>query len=204
MVIQIAIWLDGFSNGGISDEKIESGDENSEKSSDTCAGSPTLEADSVLTTDESVLPKNLPLNDEVRLDNVLLSKNVNDDNLVLPNLAQKLFLTIVQEMMIAKPADELQNEELLTFIELVLAQKNTFCVKVVALLLRCQAESKNRRTIERALRQCEEVFGAFAKEQPEAFDRFNDVFGTGLPAMWKVCLSLLYMYIYQSTYSVFP
>lgn len=140
------------------------------------------------------MPKNLPLNDEVRLDNVLLSKTVNDDNLVLPNLAQKLFLTIVQEMMIAKPADELQNEELLTFIELVLAQKNTFCVKVVALLLRCQAESKNRRTIERALRQCEEVFGAFAKEQPEAFDRFNDVFGTGLPAMWKVCYSLIYIF----------
>ncbi|XP_066250051.1 tetratricopeptide repeat protein 27 [Euwallacea similis] len=143
------------------------------------------EIDTILTTDDAVLPKNLPLNDEVRLDNVAFSSNINE-NLVLPNLAQKLFLTIVQEMLIAKPEDELRNEELLPFVELILAQQNTFCVRVVALCLRSKAESKNRRTIERALRQCEEVLGAFTKEQPEAFDRFNDVFATGLPAMWKV------------------
>lgn len=86
-----------------------------------------------------MLPKNLPLNDDVRLENVSLTANVNE-NIILPNLAQKLFLTIVQEMLIAKPADELQNEELLPFVELILAQKNTFCVKVVALLLRFVTE----------------------------------------------------------------
>ncbi|CAG9761471.1 unnamed protein product [Ceutorhynchus assimilis] len=145
----------------------------------------TLELDTILNTDENLLPKNLPLNDDTRHENVCLCMDVNP-NLVLPNLALKLFLTIAQEMLIAKPSDELSTEELLPFVELILSQKSTFCVKVVALLLRCRAESKNRRTVERALRQCEEVLSRFTKEQPEAFDRFNDVFGTGLPAMWKV------------------
>ncbi|KAF7272418.1 tetratricopeptide repeat protein 27 [Rhynchophorus ferrugineus] len=141
--------------------------------------------DIALNTDESVLPKNLPLNDEVRLDNVAYSSNVNNE-VVLSNSAQKLFLTIVQEMLIAKPPDELQTEELLPFIELVLSHKNTFCVRVVALLLRCKSESKNRRTIERALRQCEEVINSFRNEQLLLCDRFNDVFSTGLPPLWKV------------------
>ncbi|ENN73565.1 hypothetical protein YQE_09814, partial [Dendroctonus ponderosae] len=117
----------------------------------------------------------------------LALKNVNE-NLVLSNISQKLMLTIVQQMLISKPADELQHEEILPFVESILAQKNTFCVRVVSLLLRCRAESKNRRTVERALRQCEEVLSAFRKDQPEAFDRFHDVFGSGLPAMWKVTI----------------
>lgn len=88
-----------------------------------------------LTTDDAVLPKNLPLNDDVRLDHVALSKNVNE-NLVLSNISQKLMLTIVQQMLISKPADELQQEEILPFVEYILSQKNTFCVRVVSLLLR--------------------------------------------------------------------
>lgn len=160
----------------------------SEKTGENVTSIPQLsDLDTILNTDDSLLPKNLPLNDDVRLDNVTYNDNLND-KIVLPNLAQKLFLTIVQEMLIAKPPDDLQNEELLPFIDLILAQKNTFCVRIVALLLRCRSESKNRRTIERALRQCEEVINSFRKEQPEAFDRFNDVFGCGLPPIWKVTI----------------
>lgn len=48
--------------------------------------------------------------------------------------------------------------------------------------------------MERALRQCEEVLSGFRKEQPEVLDRFNDVFGTGLPAMWKVNKSVFFFY----------
>ncbi|KAL1517088.1 hypothetical protein ABEB36_000897 [Hypothenemus hampei] len=170
----------------LNEDKVESSDESTGSSPQLSPENrPLYDIDTILSTDATVMPKDLPLNDDVRLDNIELSTNVNE-NIVLPNLAQKLFLVIVQEMLIAKPVDELQNEELLPFLELVLTQKNTFCVRIVALLLRCKAESKNRRTVERALRQCEEILCASKQEQPEVCDRFNDVFGSGLPTNWKV------------------
>ncbi|XP_050294803.1 tetratricopeptide repeat protein 27 [Anthonomus grandis grandis] len=146
---------------------------------------PVTDTDTILSTDESEFPKDLPLNDDVILDNVELQADVNE-NVVLSNLPQKLFLTVVQEVLIAKPSSDLENESMLPFLELILGQKNTFCVKVVALLLRSRLESKSQRTVERSLRQCEEVLDAFKKEKPEPFDRFIDVFGCGLQASWKI------------------
>ncbi|XP_060535101.1 tetratricopeptide repeat protein 27 [Cylas formicarius] len=136
--------------------------------------------------DDEVLPKNLPLNDEVLLEDVSFANGVVTECAVLPNLAQKLLLTVVQEMLVSKPQDELHAEELQPIIQSVLAQRNSFCVRVVALLLRCKLESKNRRTVERALTQCEEVLHAFRREKPDVFDRAVDVFGCGVQPIWKV------------------
>ncbi|XP_030766023.1 tetratricopeptide repeat protein 27 isoform X2 [Sitophilus oryzae] len=169
----------------INEEKTQNTNSNERTNGNIESTTQHYDFDIALNTDDSVLPKNLPLNDDVRLDNVAYTNSINGE-IVLSNSAQKLFLTIVQEMLIAKPPDELQTEELLPFIELVLSHKNTFCVRVVALLLRCKSESKNRRTIERALRQCEEVINSFRNEQLQLCDRFNDVFSTGLPPLWKV------------------
>lgn len=132
------------------------------------------------------VPKNIPLNDDVRLNSVEFSAKDSIDNVSLTNMEQKLFVTIVQEMLIAKPQDELQTEELHPFIDLILNQKNTFSVRVITLLLRCKLESKNRRSIERSLAQCEEIINGFKRDSPHFLNRVADVFGIGMPPMWKV------------------
>lgn len=134
---------------------------------------------------EEHLPKNVPLNDDVLLNNVEFAGDI-DKKPTLSATRQKLFITIVQEKLIAKPQDELISEEVQPFLELILNQKNSYAVRVVALLMRCKLESKNRRTIERSLAQCEEVINCFNLENPPYLYKIADVFSTGFPPIWKV------------------
>lgn len=138
-----------------------------------------------LTVESTDVPNDIPLNDDVRLNKIEFTERKEDD-VMLTNLEQKLFLTIVQEILVSKPKDELQVEELQPFINFILAQSNTYSVRVVALLLRCKFESKNRRTIQRSLMQYEEIIRSWAKEVPHSLDRAVDVFGTGLPPIWEI------------------
>nr|CAH7741530.1 unnamed protein product [Callosobruchus chinensis] len=139
------------------------------------------------TTDETTkdAPADVPLNDDIRLNSIEF-QGKKDEPPTLTNLEQKLFITIIQEMLIAKPQAELQAEELQPFIDLILSQKNTYSVRVVACLLRCKLESDNRRTIERSLGQCEEIVNSVKRENPTFLYRVQDAFATGLPPIWKV------------------
>ncbi|RZB40455.1 tetratricopeptide repeat protein 27, partial [Asbolus verrucosus] len=134
--------------------------------------------------DDITIPQNFPLNDDVRLNQVAFSGG--HEFTKLPNTEQKLILAIVQQNLITSPSDELQTEEIFPFIEIILNQKNTYTVRVMALLLRCKLENKNKRTIERCLKQCEDIVNSFSKESPHVLNRIGDVFGTALPPIWKV------------------
>ncbi|KAG5890129.1 hypothetical protein JTB14_027796 [Gonioctena quinquepunctata] len=135
-------------------------------------------------SDDDSVPKDIPLNDDVRLNSIEFQEVA--EKISIGNIEQKLFITIVQEMLIAKPQDELQSEELQPFIDMILKQRNTYAVRVVALLLRCKLESKSRRTIERSLGQCEEIINSFKRPEPPFLNRVSDVFGSGMPPIWKV------------------
>ncbi|XP_023018617.2 tetratricopeptide repeat protein 27 [Leptinotarsa decemlineata] len=135
--------------------------------------------------DDHNVPKNISLNDDTRLDSIELSEP-DAENARIANSEQKLFINIVQEMLIAKPQDELQTEELQPFVNMVLKQKNSYAVRIAALLLRCKLEMKNKRTVERSLSQCEEIINSFKKEEPPVLKRIADVFATGMPPIWKV------------------
>lgn len=142
---------------------------------------PPLERIEVDNTD---VPKDIPLDDDVRLNQIDFVGD-SETHVALTNLEQKLILTVIQEMLISRPQDELQPEELQPFINFILNQKNTYSVRVVALLLRCKFESKNRRTVERSLLQCEELINAQKRKNPHYLNRVVDVFGSGIPPIWK-------------------
>ncbi|KAK9882375.1 hypothetical protein WA026_020898 [Henosepilachna vigintioctopunctata] len=131
------------------------------------------------------VPQNVLLKDDVRLESIAFAEGPTKV-LDFPNTEQKLFLTRVHEILIAKPADDLQNEELQPFIDLILGQKNTWSVRVATLLLRCKLEVKFRRTIERTLAQCREILDSYERSTPHVLNRFADVFSTGLVPMWSV------------------
>ncbi|CAG9862170.1 unnamed protein product [Phyllotreta striolata] len=138
-----------------------------------------------LEANDSHLPKDIPLNDDVRLNNIEFSEDLGEI-CKLGILEQKLFVTFIKDMLISKPQDELQVEEIMAFVDMILCQKNSYAIRAVTLLLRSLLESKNRRTIERSLSQCEEIIGSLKREEPEALIRIYDVFGTGMPPIWKV------------------
>lgn len=132
------------------------------------------------------LPLNVELKDDVRLNKIKFSDNLDLSPFDFPNTEQKLFLTRAQKMLIAKPQDDLQAEELEPFISLILSQKNTWAVRMATLLFRCKLEIKFRRTVERTMAQLEEIINAYQKPTPHPLSRIADVFGTGLSPLWKV------------------
>lgn len=133
----------------------------------------------------TIVPQDIPLNDDLRLNKIEFSGNI-EENIMITHLEQKLLLIIVQEMLVSKPVDELQTEEMQPFINFLLSQKNTYGVRMVTLLLRCKFEIKHRRTIERSLLQCEEILKFWKTKNCHYIERIVDVFGVGIPPIWKI------------------
>lgn len=131
------------------------------------------------------IPKNLTLEDQVRLDALKYADDMSQDTL-FPNTEQKLLLLVVQDMMISRPQDDLYYEEIQPFLELILSQNNTWTMRAITLLIRCKMESEHKRTIERSMLQCEEVLEHIKKDTPHPLNRLGNVYGTGFPPIWKI------------------
>lgn len=131
-----------------------------------------------------VLPTNLMLHDDIRLENVKYAEEL-IYNYEFSDIDQKLLLLIVQEMMNSKPQDDLFHEEIQPFFNMILAQKNTWTTRVATLLVRCKAEAKQNRTIERSLQQCDEILNAIKKDEPPTLNRIGGVFSSGLQPFWR-------------------
>lgn len=131
-----------------------------------------------------VLPTNLMLHDDIRLENVQYAEEL-IYNYEFSDIDQKLLLLIVQEMMNSKPQDDLFHEEIQPFFNMILAQKNTWTTRVATLLIRCKAEAKQNRTIERSLQQCDEILNAIKKDEPPSLNRIGGVFSCGLQPFWR-------------------
>lgn len=132
---------------------------------------------------ETILPKDVKLDDETRLEQISFADSVETPN--LPNTEQELLIAIIHKMQISKPQDELYYEEIKPFIDALLCQNNTWTVRAVTLLMRSQLESKHNRTIERSFMQVEEIFNCINMTDSNQLTRVSGVFGTALQPIWK-------------------
>lgn len=130
------------------------------------------------------VPHNVTLQDDVRIDAISYLDNTRN-NMLFPNTEQMLLLTIVQHMMISQPLDSIYYEELKPFLDIILSQNNTWSVRTSTLLLRSKLESKQNRTIERSLQQCEEIVNCINNNEPHPLLRIDGVYGTALEPTWK-------------------
>ncbi|KAJ8722438.1 hypothetical protein PYW07_003618 [Mythimna separata] len=140
----------------------------------------------------SQLPPDLELQDDVRLNKIAYTEAISQAE--LPSLEQILCLLTVQYLMKAQPKDELMNEELAPYIEAVLTQKKgAWPTRVAALLIRCKLEANHKRTVERAMLQCETIVND--KTGATSTTRLSYLWATGLqPAwMWRQQLADLYL-----------
>lgn len=141
---------------------------------------------------DAELPPDLELQDDVRLNKIEYAETISQAE--LPSLEQILCLLTVQYLMKAQPKDALMDEELAPYIEAVLTQKKgAWPTRVAALLIRCKLEANHKRTVERAMLQCETIVND--KTGASSTTRLSYLWATGLqPAwMWRQQLADLYL-----------
>nr|XP_026489913.1 tetratricopeptide repeat protein 27-like [Vanessa tameamea] len=140
----------------------------------------------------SNLPPEIELQDDVRLNKIQFNENILQAE--LPSLEQTLCLLTVQYLQKSQPKDDLMTEELQPYIETVLSQKKgPWSTRVAALLIRCKLEANHKRTVERAMMQCETIVND--KSRVSNTSRLSYLWATGLsPAWnWKQQLADLYL-----------
>ncbi|KAF9824095.1 hypothetical protein SFRURICE_002216 [Spodoptera frugiperda] len=138
------------------------------------------------------LPPDLELQDDLRLSRIQYTESISQAE--LPSLEQILCLLTVQYLIKAQPKDELMNEELEPYIAAVLSPKRgAWPTRVAALLIRCKLEANHKRTVERAMLQCETIVND--KTGASSTTRLSYLWGTGLqPAwVWRQQLADLYL-----------
>ncbi|CAH2073308.1 unnamed protein product, partial [Iphiclides podalirius] len=129
----------------------------------------------------SELPPDIELQDDVRLNKIQFIDKISQAE--LPSLEQTLCLLTVQYIQMSRPKDDLMVEELQPYIEAVLSQqKGPWSTRVAALLIRCKLESNHKRTVERAMLQCETIVND--KTCVAATSRLSYLWASGLPPAW--------------------
>lgn len=100
----------------------------------------------------------LKLNDDTRLEIVKFLDEKHNDLQQLSSTIQNLVLISVRFLEISQPKDKLADEEVQPYVRILLTQENgPWILRLNALLLNIKLESNHRRTVERSLRQCEDL-----------------------------------------------
>jgi hypothetical protein len=104
------------------------------------------------------LPVLLTLDDDTRLEKVKFDSEEKNKSIQLDSAIQNLILTTVFHIELSQPKDKLANEELAPYLTTLLSQQNgPWMTRILALLMNIKLESTHRRTVERSLKQCEDI-----------------------------------------------
>ena len=143
-------------------------------------------------------PKDLKLEDEVRLDKI---KFIDErESPQLTQLEQCVVFAIYNLTKRSKPKDDLANEELLPYLEAILSTKSIqiWALRTNALLERSKLERDNRRTIERSLMQVETLVDGI--RSTDGLDnncykqRMLYIYASKLPPFWQIETELVHFY----------
>ncbi|KAI5641769.1 tetratricopeptide repeat protein 27 [Phthorimaea operculella] len=140
----------------------------------------------------SELPPDVELQDDVRLNKIQYNENISTAE--LPSLEQTLCLLTIQYLQKATAKDDLQHEELQPYIEAILTQKKgPWSTRVAALLIRCKLEANHKRTVERAMLQCETIVNDKTGVAPTS--RLSYLWASGLQPAWTWRQQLADLYL---------
>ncbi|XP_069689921.1 tetratricopeptide repeat protein 27 [Periplaneta americana] len=131
-------------------------------------------------------PKDLRLDDEVRLNKIKFSNDADGEFPILQPLEQAVVLSTFVQTQKSQPKDKLADEELMPYLTCLLSNPLVWSLQLSALLQRCRLEGHHSRTVERAMMQTEELVHCIDKEKPNARTRHHYIFCSHLPPRWKV------------------
>uniref|UniRef100_A0A182WCC6 TPR_REGION domain-containing protein n=1 Tax=Anopheles minimus TaxID=112268 RepID=A0A182WCC6_9DIPT len=137
------------------------------------------------------LPPILKLGDEVRLEKVMFLNDNENEDLQLPSLVQNMVLGKLYYLYVSQPKEQLTLEEIQPYItSLVYQRYGPWTTRVATLFMNASLEATHKRTVDRSLRQIEELiqqFDALGSETAVPIaDRLPMFFSSWPIAYWQM------------------
>lgn len=138
-------------------------------------------------------PKDVILNDDVRLPHILFSNSEEGQFPDLSPLQQAAIIAVFVQKKKSQAKDHLQNEELTPFLNCLLAYPKVWAFQLSALLFRSRLECEHKRTVERALLQTQELidFGSNPTLVPHRLHLFYCSYAPPSFVITSECASIL-------------
>ncbi|XP_070505585.1 tetratricopeptide repeat protein 27 [Chironomus tepperi] len=141
-------------------------------------------------THENVkLLKLLELEDDTRLESVKYMDEKHNELQILSSLLQNFVLLNIKYLQISQPKDKLSDEEIQSYLMLLLKQNHgAWSIRLESLLINIKLESNHQRTIDRCLRQCEYVINIMTNNEDElkSSDKLSYIFSSIMTPRYKI------------------
>lgn len=130
------------------------------------------------------LPKDLKLDDEVRLDKIAFSNTGDGKYGDLTPLQQACVLSSFVQTQKCQPKDKLADEELLAYLTCLLSQPQVWSFQLTCLMFRSKIESNHSRTVERSMTQAQVLVDAVNANTPGPWQRLFMIFCSYMKPWW--------------------
>ncbi|XP_046379990.2 tetratricopeptide repeat protein 27-like [Haliotis rufescens] len=135
-------------------------------------------------TDEVIIPKNVPLDDDTVLDGVQLAEGEREFCVRLSQLDQAVVLGIMEDYKRKMAIERLTEEEILTYVIGIIDHMSSWCVGTTCLALRSKLQWDSRRRVERSMNQYEELVSQTDRPSPPVIRRQNLFYASKMPSIW--------------------
>ncbi|XP_043513485.1 tetratricopeptide repeat protein 27 [Frieseomelitta varia] len=144
----------------------------------------TLEKEQFPSRDCENLPKSLDLNDDIRLEHIEFSRNI--ENTQLGAMEEAIILAKYIQLQLSQPRDKLTDEEVTPYLTVVVNNTRNWSLKVASLYYRCSLESGDKRTVERSMIQMEYLIHELNKPNVSVANRMDLFFASGFKPVWTL------------------
>ncbi|XP_046664658.1 tetratricopeptide repeat protein 27 [Homalodisca vitripennis] len=152
-------------------------------------------ADTALPPDASCLPKDVRLEDDVRLNQIAFSDSDISNFPMLTPAEQAAILAACMHKQKSQPKDNLHLEEIYPYLTCLTAQPRVWAIQMSALLQRSKLDSEHRRTVERGLMQFQSLSESVRQQEPYTVSRLAWVYCSYLPPAWRLEALLAHTYV---------
>ncbi|XP_043288153.1 tetratricopeptide repeat protein 27 isoform X2 [Venturia canescens] len=128
------------------------------------------------------LPKPLELNDELRLERIEFVEVKERPH--LGSIEDSIVLTKCFHLLLSQPKDKLTDEEIIPYLNNVIEYTKNWPLLMSALHQRCIMELRDRRTVERAMAQAENLMELLNHAVPPIYNRIDFFFTSGMKPIW--------------------
>jgi tetratricopeptide (TPR) repeat protein len=133
----------------------------------------------------------LKLDDDTRLEMIKFLDEKQNEHQQLSSTIQNLVLLSVRQIEISQPRDKLADEEIQPYLRVLLTQQNgPWILRLNSLLMNIKLEANHRRTVERSLRQCEDIVqminNANQDIQASSIQRLSYIFSSFMTPRYQI------------------
>lgn len=136
----------------------------------------------------------LKLDDDTRLEMIKFMDNKQNELQHLSSTLQNFTLIVAKHLEISQPRDKLADEEILPYLRILLTQENgPWIVRLDSLVMNIKLESNHKRTVERCLRQCEELVAMINRNElneTPASQRLSYIYSSFMTPRYKMEIRL--------------